>query len=332
MNQRTPTGKIFADSIAKLALIIKAIFLRALEPFDWASTWKSPIYNNNRRHLSYLKNRETIVDALINIIREQNLFFDATLGTSTAGIPWAALLAFKLKKSLIIIQEDENGKKCAYEFDPFQYITKNFRTSKEITAIISPAPWSIPFGVIAAEITNKPFLYVRKTAKDHGLGQQIEGVPMPGKVTIAAVEGTDTSFMNEVLEKEGMIVSQDDVLFGAGFRKVDISKLEILVVEDLMSTGGSSIKEVNIAREFGAIVRAMLTVFNYDFPVAKKLADDANITVYSALTYAEMLPVAIKEGYIENTDLTVLTEWNPDPEGWSERWKAQHSEPTKAEG
>ena len=79
--------------IAKHLLDIEAVFLRPDEPFTWASGIKSPIYCDNRLTLSYPKVRNDVEEAIAQIIRTHYPDCEAVMGTSTAGIPHAALVA-----------------------------------------------------------------------------------------------------------------------------------------------------------------------------------------------------------------------------------------------
>jgi len=79
--------------IAQHLLDIKAVFLRPNEPFTWVSGIKSPIYCDNRLTLSYPEIRKDIENGLVSIIREHYPDCEAIFGTSTAGIPHAAIVA-----------------------------------------------------------------------------------------------------------------------------------------------------------------------------------------------------------------------------------------------
>ena len=82
--------------IAKDLLDIKAVFLRPNEPFTWASGIHSPIYCDNRLTLSYPEVREDVENALAEIIKREYPECEAIMGTSTAGIAHAAIVATKL--------------------------------------------------------------------------------------------------------------------------------------------------------------------------------------------------------------------------------------------
>jgi orotate phosphoribosyltransferase len=97
-------------------------------------------------------------------------------------------------------------------------------------------------------------------------------------------------------------------------------KSKILVVEDLISTGGSSIEVVEILRSEGHSVLGVLAIFDYGFEKAK---DNFRINVCKYLTlsnYQALLKEAIESNYITESDASVLAEWNKDPKAWYEKY------------
>ena len=146
---------------------IKAIKLQPENPFTWASGWKSPIYCDNRKTLSYPKVRELLKQAFAEKVR--------------ALYP-------------------------------------------DVEVIAGVATGAIAVGVLVAEALNLPFIYVRSASKDHGLGNQIEGYFEEGQ--------------------------------------------KVVVIEDLISTGGSSLKAVEALRAANVNVMGMLAIFTYQFSVS----------------------------------------------------------------
>ena len=153
--------------VAEFLLQIKAIELRPENPFTWASGWRSPIYCDNRKTLSFPKIRTYIRQQFVESIREAYGKPEVIAGVATGGIAIGALVAEEL-------------------------------------------------GV--------PFVYVRSSAKAHGLGNMIEGYLEQGK--------------------------------------------DVVVIEDLISTGNSSLNAVAALREAGANVKGMVAIFSYGFQVA----------------------------------------------------------------
>ncbi|MCF2647930.1 MULTISPECIES: orotate phosphoribosyltransferase [Bacillaceae] len=97
--------------------------------------------------------------------------------------------------------------------------------------------------------------------------------------------------------------------------KVDKGQ-KVVVVEDLISTGGSVITAVNSLREAGSDVLGVVAIFTYELPKGKELLAEAEITAYSLTDYTSLLEVAQKNGYIEERDLASLNAWKENPEKW----------------
>lgn len=91
---------------------------------------------------------------------------------------------------------------------------------------------------------------------------------------------------------------------------------KVLLVEDLISTGGSSIKAANALQEAGAEVIAILAVFTYGFEKAKINFEKAGIPYYTISDYRTLLDIAQKENYISNDEKLILDKWNQNPEKW----------------
>lgn len=91
---------------------------------------------------------------------------------------------------------------------------------------------------------------------------------------------------------------------------------KVVVVEDLISTGGSSLKAVEALRQAGAEVVGMVASFTYGFPVAAQAFADAGVTLYTLSNYEAVLKVALRTGYVQEEQLPVLREWRKDPANW----------------
>lgn len=92
---------------------------------------------------------------------------------------------------------------------------------------------------------------------------------------------------------------------------------KVVVVEDLISTGGSSLKAVNAIRSAGCEVVGMVAMFSYGFPVAKKAFKEAGVELVTLSNYEAMLEAALATNYIRQEDLATLQEWRKDPSVWS---------------
>lgn len=201
--------------LAKKLLGISAVKLQPKNPFTWASGWKSPIYTDNRKTLSYPDVRTFVKVELTRLIAEKFGEFDVIAGVATGAIAQGALIA------------DELG---------------------------------------------MPYVYIRSAAKDHGMGNLIEGDIKPGQ--------------------------------------------KVVVVEDLISTGGSSLKAVEAVRQAGCEVVGMAAIFTYGFPVAEEKFKEANVTLYTLSNYYAVLEAAAETGYINSEDIETLKVWRENPSQW----------------
>ncbi|MDI9357381.1 MAG: orotate phosphoribosyltransferase [Phycisphaerales bacterium] len=99
----------FSNDIAQILLSTDAIRLNFDEPFVWTSGWYAPIYCDNRRLLSYPKERDIIISSLVFLAQQSFKEFDVIAGVATAGIPWGALVADRLEKPFIYIRSTPKG-------------------------------------------------------------------------------------------------------------------------------------------------------------------------------------------------------------------------------
>lgn len=139
-------------------------------------------------------------------------------------------------------------------------------------AVAGVATGAIAQGALVADELNKPFVYVRSKAKNHGMGNLIEGE----------------------LEKGAKVV----------------------VVEDLISTGGSSLKAVAALREAGYEVVGMVASYTYGFPVAAEAFAEAGVQLETLTDYDHVVAEAVATGYIAESDVEVLAEWRKNPSEW----------------
>lgn len=196
-------------------LEIGAVKLNPLQPFTWASGWKSPIYCDNRMTLSYPPIRTFLKEQLTGLVQRRFPDAAAIAGVATAGIPQGALIADRL---------------------------------------------------------DKPFCYVRSKPKDHGMANLIEGLVEKGQ--------------------------------------------PVVVVEDLISTGGSSLKAVEALRQYGCEVLGMVAIFTYGFSVAEENFSKSGVKLYCLSNYDVLLEVASRQGYIRPEARESLESWRKDPAAW----------------
>ena len=93
--------------------------------------------------------------------------------------------------------------------------------------------------------------------------------------------------------------------------------MKVVVIEDLISTGGSSLKAVEAIRNNGCEVVGMVASYTYGFDVAKKAFEDAKVELITLTNYEAVLDVALKTGYIQESHVELLHEWRRDPAHWS---------------
>ncbi|MCC9074249.1 orotate phosphoribosyltransferase [Flavobacterium sp. F-65] len=92
----------------------------------------------------------------------------------------------------------------------------------------------------------------------------------------------------------------------------------VVVVEDLISTGNSSLLAVEALRNAGANIKGMAAIFTYGFDVAEKNFKDAKIDLYTLSNYSNLLNLAVAKKYIPEEDLITLQEWNVNPAAWKQ--------------
>ena len=208
-----------SERAAKALLNAKAVFLRPSEPFTWASGIKSPVYCDNRLLLGYPAIRAEIEELLKNLIEREYPGAEVLMGTSTAGIPHAA---------------------------------------------------------IVAEKTGLPMGYVRSGNKDHGRQNRIEGASPEGKKTV--------------------------------------------IVEDLISTGGSVIEVAEALREAGAEVMGIASLFTYGLRKGIDRLAAANLKNVSLSDFETLSRVALEEKYITPEEYEMVLAFRADPNGnWYEK-------------
>jgi orotate phosphoribosyltransferase len=94
--------------------------------------------------------------------------------------------------------------------------------------------------------------------------------------------------------------------------------MKVVVVEDLISTGGSSLHAVEAIRKNGCEVIGMVASYTYGFPVAVEAFKNANVKLITLTNYSAVVEEAVKTGYISEDDIDTLNEWREDPAHWLE--------------
>ena len=91
---------------------------------------------------------------------------------------------------------------------------------------------------------------------------------------------------------------------------------KVVVVEDLVSTGGSSLQAVEALRNSGAEVLGMVAIFTYGFPVAEVNFRKNNVNLYTLTNYLSLIDLAQNSGYVKPDQVSVLQEWRKSPDTW----------------
>lgn len=204
-----------AKAVAEKLLQVNAVKLSPEKPFTWASGWKSPIYCDNRRILSFPYVRDFIKSELCNLVFEKFPKAELLAGVATAGIAWGAMVADQLKL---------------------------------------------------------PYVYVRPKPKEHGLGNQVEGYFEQDQATV--------------------------------------------VIEDLVSTGKSSLEVVNVLKQQGVNVLGMVSIFTYQFPIADESFNTAGLNYYPLTNYSSLIELALEKGIVRKDLEEILLKWRNDPANW----------------
>ncbi|MBN1544447.1 hypothetical protein JW898_03215 [Candidatus Woesearchaeota archaeon] len=311
----------YGGIIARTALDIAAIKLWPAEgPFLWASGYYMPIYNDNRRFLSSRTHRVVIAGALETMLLRAGMKADMIAGTSTAGIAPAATLAQLLCLPLVIQHE---GRAYVFDAQVLEHLSMRNGITENDDIIASTCPFAIPVAVYDANQTNLPFAYVRSEKKDHGTKEQVEGIVADGQRAFLIDYHSGEGYFgvaSAALAERGVKVNSawsDDI--SDLVRPADVSGKRIVQVEDLVSTGGSCVKEIQRYREMGADVTNCLAIFSYGLDAALAGFRDAGVELMPALTYDLLIKTAVDRGYVPKASMDALDEWRADPFSWGER-------------
>ena len=90
----------------------------------------------------------------------------------------------------------------------------------------------------------------------------------------------------------------------------------VIVVEDLISTGGSSLMAVEALRNEGANVKGMAAIFTYGFPISEEKIAASNLDVYTLSNYENLIEKAVEKKYVSEEELETLKSWNSNPSEW----------------
>ncbi|WP_116107746.1 orotate phosphoribosyltransferase [Lewinella sp. IMCC34191] len=97
-----------------------------------------------------------------------------------------------------------------------------------------------------------------------------------------------------------------------------------LVIEDLISTGGSSLKAIEALRQAGAEIAGAVAIFTYQFPAAERAFQNAQVPLVTVSDYESLLAESKEAGRITDEEAQTLAEWRQDPRAWSDSFSAEH--------
>jgi orotate phosphoribosyltransferase len=147
-----------------------------------------------------------------------------------------------------------------------------FEQFPDAETVAGVATAGIPWGALAADQLKLPFMYVRPKPKEHGMGNQIEG------------------------------------MYEAGQR--------VIVIEDLISTGKSSLQVCEVLQKEGLVIEGMISIFNYGFVQAAEAFDKAGIKLVSLSNYEALIEIAKQKGKFTEQQINSLMQWRENPAEW----------------
>jgi len=100
---------------------------------------------------------------------------------------------------------------------------------------------------------------------------------------------------------------------------------KVVVVEDLISTGGSVITAVNALKEAGCDVQGVVSIFTYGLEKGKQVFEEENIKSFSLTDFSTLIEVAISKGYVSSENQESLLLWSKDPAVWSQKFEEAES-------
>jgi dihydroorotase len=212
-------GENITENAAEILLDTKAVIINAEKPFRYVSGILSPIYCDNRILLSYPEKRDLIVESFLAMLEREDIHYDIIAGVATAGIPWAALIADRVKK---------------------------------------------------------PLIYIRAEKKEHGKQNAIEG----------------------------------DLEIGQ----------RVLVVEDLISTGGSCLKAAEHIRNSQGIVEYCAAIMNYEFAESMERFNAAGCHLLTLTNFSVLSKIALDRKYIDQQMYDKIKEWNTISKEWGKKF------------
>ncbi|MCX7728221.1 MAG: orotate phosphoribosyltransferase [Bacteroidia bacterium] len=97
----------------------------------------------------------------------------------------------------------------------------------------------------------------------------------------------------------------------------------VIVIEDLISTGGSSLKAIQHLKEFGCTVKGMISIFSYNMSIAEDAFKENKLKVFSLSDFNDLIKIALEKEYISDEDYFQLKEWHKDPGQWAKQFNGK---------
>lgn len=207
-----------SKKVAQILFEIGAVTFSRNRPFRFDSGILSPVYVDNRILISYPKQREVVIGALVALIKKEIGNVDVVAGVATAGIPYAAWLAQKLNLSMI---------------------------------------------------------FVRSKSKDHGKGNQVEGHIKRGQM--------------------------------------------VIVVEDLVSTAGSSVRVIEAIRKLGGIVTDEIAIYTHNLKEADTNLKRVRVKLHYLTDTKTVAALAQRQGFLKKEQVVAILDWIKDPTNWAKK-------------
>ena len=166
---------------------------------------------------------------------------------------------------------------------------------------------SLSYPNIRKEITKRLVSIIKEKYDDVGIIAGVATAGIPQGALVAENLNLPFAYVRSKPKSHGM----KNMIEG----RIEKGK-RVLLIEDLISTGGSSIKSVEAVRETGSIVIGVISIFNYGFKVSEENFKNINCDTSSIFNYNDLLSIALKNNYIEDQDLEKLKSWRDNPEKW----------------
>lgn len=315
----------YASLYLQYLVAIKTAGYDFKKPIRWASLTYNPNYLDNRVGVSVVGSRRILRKALPLLIENPGTI-DYIYGVPKGGIAPATLLALEIHKPLLFKHDGSyysiDVKEVAEWYQDHLNDHRTFSTCSKVIA--ATVPFGITFGIVVAELMKLPFLFIRDAPKDHGKMQQVEGRiteglwakiidPMWGN--LPTPESDESS---KVLENVGVhILSTHYPRLNDFIRKVNITGKKIAAIEDVVSTGESSLKSIVSLITEGAAVSAY-AIFSYDFRATIANFAQYGLVLKSVANFSQLTDEYRNQGIFVADEESRLWNWYNNQPTWGD--------------